>query len=520
MFNREQVSVERHSGYGTGQYARGIHLCNDIHDKFREPTLRQKSSFGYDQNMNSTDPPCVNPRDTVSRLTTIHLGLLFALIYFVQGLAEPSEGLIAQPVRSLLHDWHKSPSEIAHFMAMVALPWAIKPLYGLIIDFAPLCGSRRRNYLLLTTLATSVSLLWLGCRVPEENATGPLFLLLVIPTLAVAFSDVVVDALMIEKGQPLGMTGRLQSIQWAAMYAATILAGSLGGWMAEHHRSDLGFMFCGVGAAVSFIATCFWIVDTPSHAETDPHASTDGPGNGTVNEGGSTTDSVTLTKVTPVGKRQGDASDSLRVRLKVMRSTLTNRRFLVLAAFLFLWNFNPFSSSIQHLHMTQQLRLTNQQYGHTYSLFSIGSIATCILYGLVCRIIPGRWLVSLAIAAGVLSTLAYLLVDGVQSAFIVSLFVGFVYMLGNLIQLDIAARMCPPALAGTMFALLMSVSNIALILSTSLGGRLYEWLTSLHGPGVAYSILIWIGSATTALCWGLIPWFQVDRKARDFGSDE
>ena len=80
------------------------------------------------------------------------------MLYFVQGLAEPGEGLIAQPVRSLLSGWKKSPSEITQFMAIVSAPWVIKPIYGLLIDFVPLFGSRRRNYLLLATLMTAVSL--------------------------------------------------------------------------------------------------------------------------------------------------------------------------------------------------------------------------------------------------------------------------------------------------------------------------------------------------------------------------
>jgi len=104
-------------------------------------------------------------------------------------------------------------------MAIIAAPWAIKPIYGLIIDFVPLLGSRRRNYLLLATLATAISLMWLAFARPRKGATNELLMLLFIPTLAVAFSDVVVDALMVEKGQPLGMTGRLQSIQWGSMYA-------------------------------------------------------------------------------------------------------------------------------------------------------------------------------------------------------------------------------------------------------------------------------------------------------------
>lgn len=427
-----------------------------------------------------------------SRLTAIHLGLLFAVLYFVQGLAEPGEGLIAQPVRSLLNGWKKSPSEITQFMAMVSAPWAIKPLYGLLIDFVPLFGSRRRNYLLLATFITSVSLFWLALRMPAEGETTQLLALLVVPTLAVAFSDVVADALMVEKGQPLGLTGRLQSIQWGAMYAATILAGSLGGWMSEHSRHELGFLICGSGALVTFVATWIWIQDASARELADLHS---------------------LPSEAAIQAHASDAGkETLRSRLDIMRRTLMSRQFLIIAAFLFLWNFNPFSSTIQQLHMTEHLKLTPQQYGHSYSLFSIGAIGACLVYGSLCRIIPARWLIHLAISAGVLSTLAYLLVEGVHSAFVVSVFVGFVYMLGNLIQLDLAARMCPPTIAGSMFAMLMSVSNLAIIASTVLGGWLYELFTAQGGPDFSYTVVVLIGSATTALCWCLVPWFRESRE--------
>ena len=135
-------------------------------------------------------------------------------------------------------------------------------------------------------------------------------------------------------------------------------------------------------------------------------------------------------------------------------------------------------------------------------------MGACLVYGFLCRIIPSRLLIHLAIVTGVSSTLAYLLVQGVQSAFVVSVFVGFVYMLGNLIQMDFAARMCPATIAGSMFAMLMSVSNLAIILSTILGGWLYETFASQGGPEFAYAIVVLIGSATTALCWCLVPWFR------------
>jgi len=431
-------------------------------------------------------------KSDTSRHAAVRLSLLFAVIYFVQGLAEPSEGLISQPVRSLLGKWNQSPGQIAQFMAIVSAPWAIKPVYGLIIDFVPLLGSRRKNYLLFATAITAVTLLWLSVSVPAPGATGQLLTLLFVPTVAVAFSDVVIDALMVEKGQPLGLTGQLQSIQWGSMYAATVLAGSLGGWMTQHHRQELGFLVCGLGALVSLVAALLWLRDDPPRT---PEVSAR-------NE-----HSETLTDA--AGLRNSD----FRARLRTMRRTLTSPQFLIIAAFLFLWNFNPFSSTIQQLHLTQQLQLTEQQYGHTVSLFSIGAIGACAVYGLVCRSIPARWLIHLAITGGVFSTLAYLLAESLTSAFVVSAIAGFVYMLGNLIQMDLAARICPAEIAGSMFALLMSVSNMAIIFSTSLGGWLYEWMLADSGPEVAYSVLVWIGSATTAMCWGIVPWLTSPRES-------
>ena len=61
--------------------------------------------------------------------------------------------------------------------------------------------------------------------------------MLFVPTIGVAFSDVVIDALMVEEGQPRGLTGRLQSVQWAAIYAATILTGVLGGYLSQYRAA-------------------------------------------------------------------------------------------------------------------------------------------------------------------------------------------------------------------------------------------------------------------------------------------
>ena len=124
--------------------------------------------------------------------------IFFAALYFVQSVGDPTSGLIAQPVRSLLRSWGESPAALGALMALLAVPWTIKPIFGLLSDFVPLLGSRRRNYLLLANgLAAASLLLWHSsarARVAGCSASSRLH--------GIALGDVIVDALMVE-GQPL-----------------------------------------------------------------------------------------------------------------------------------------------------------------------------------------------------------------------------------------------------------------------------------------------------------------------------
>ena len=291
--------------------------------------------------------------------------------------------------------------------------------------------------------------------------------------LAIAFSDVVVDALMVQTGQPQGLTGRLQSIQWASIYAATILTGVTGGALSQWGMQQTGFLIAGVFCGVSFLAVCF-LVREPAR-----------PG------------------------RVADARHlpSLRQAAPSARCGRTFRQpaILTIGAFLFMWNFNPFSMTVLYYYATETLHFDEQFAGSLTSYQAIGAVLGSILYGIVCRAIPVRWLVHASIVAGILATLAYWGYRDAASAVHVSLAVGLVYMFGTLVQLDLAARVCRPQTAGTTFALLMSLINLSALLSQGLGGSLYETMTHHWGSAAAFQILVGIGALFTAGCWLLLP---------------
>ncbi|MBL8851542.1 MAG: MFS transporter [Planctomycetaceae bacterium] len=404
--------------------------------------------------------------ESIAGARFVPLATLFACIYFIQGIAEPTQGLIAQPVRSLLISWGNSAAAIGTFMGIVGLPWSIKPLFGLIADFVPLGRASRRNWLILMTAMTSGTLGWLAFQPPQTGDVRTLLLLLLAPTIGIAFTDVLADSLMVEQGQARGWTGRLQSVQWTSLNAASIVAGSVGGLLSQYKQQHRGFLICAIAAGCTLLLAVFWR--------------------------------------SPAGPRP--ERPAVAERARVLWRALQNGPLLAAAAFLFLWSFNPFSMTVQQLYMTDQLGLSPQFYGGTLSLTAFAWMLASAAYAFYCRRLSPRRLVQLSIVTGVATTLFFLGLRGEKSALLIAGLSGLTYMTGLLIQLDLAARVCPPAVAGTLFALLMSLSNLGVSGGEVSGGWLYERWTAAWGAHVAFDALVGVGALTTATCWLLTPW--------------
>jgi predicted MFS family arabinose efflux permease len=408
-------------------------------------------------------PRKISPKRSVTRF-----GLLFGAMYFVQGIGEPTEGLVGQPVKSFLKANEYSAAEITSFSALLALPWAIKPLYGVLTDFVPLFGLRRRSYLLVATFATTLGLVALFALFHRDISREALLAALLIPSVGIAFADVVIDALMVEKGQHYAATGRFQSIQWAALYAAAILAGPIGGSLARHQAQEYGFLICGVAAGVSLMLTYFFVREVPVARE-----------------------------------RHG-----IREAWKTLRRAATTPGLPAVAGFLFLWNFNPFANDVLYLHLTEGIGADEQFYGWTVALLGMSSVAASIAYGFYCNRVPFGVLLHASIALGVVATSSYGLVVGEASAVAITPLVGFTYMTGVLIQLDLAARACPPDVAGTAFALLMAITNVSLSSAIALGGSLYDRWSAMWSPHAAFQMLVGLGAAFSIGCWAFVPFLR------------
>ena len=385
------------------------------------------------------------------------LALLFGVVYFAQGMWT----LPVQTMTIVLKERGLSASGVADFLILSTIPWVIKPVYGLLSDFVPLFGRRRKSYFLLTSGLASVA--GFALALTAEHSYWRLAWLYTAMGFGLAFTDVLTDAVMVETGKPRGLTGAFQSVQWASISVATLAVGVLGGYLAHTRSLHLAFLVAACFPLVSFVIAGAFLREAP--------ACFDGA--------------------------------ALRTTLATIREAATQREVWGVAGFIFFFNFSPSFGPAFLYYQTDVLGFSQQFIGMLGSLQAASGIVGAMIYAPLSRRVPLKRLIVVAIGGGVAATLAYLFYRGSRSAMTVDAVFGCVGMIVQLSLLDLAAKSCPKRAEGTFFALLMSIYNGSVQLSTNVGGRLYEAL--------GFIPLVLISAGMTAAAWLIVPLIKIDR---------
>jgi MFS family permease len=397
-------------------------------------------------------------RSTIWQKDVKRYSLFFALTYFVQGSIDLTSGLANQPVQYFLKEQlHLSAAQTGFFFGIIGLGWTIKPLYGLISDFFPLAGYQRKSYLLLMSALGSSS--WFALTIlPPQYSTVLVLLALCAATLA--FCDVMVDALMVEVGRPLELTGSFQAIQWAAIGLAFTAAQFAGGYLSTHATPRTVFLLSAGFPLVTFFASL-----------------------GLIQE--------------PKSKLNRRSLHDTRVAL---RQAGRSRTLWVVAGFLFFWNFSPSLGTPLLYYQTDVLGFSKIFIGALGAISNAAGVVGALIFFAYCRAFNLYRLLVVSVALGVVSTVSFIGLTGPQSAVVIFFAFGMLSQITHLAVLDLAARSCPTRAEGTVFALLMSCLNVGRTGATLLGGWLYD-----H---VGLSPLIFISAGFTALCWLILPFLN------------
>jgi hypothetical protein len=118
---------------------------------------------------------------------------------------------------------------MAEFFFWCGLAWYLKPFAGILTDAFPLFRTRRRHYLLISSVLASVS--WIGMSLLPHRYGALLWGALIVNVFMVMASTVT-GAFLVEAGQSLGATGRLTAVREVVQNFCTLVQGPLGGLLA------------------------------------------------------------------------------------------------------------------------------------------------------------------------------------------------------------------------------------------------------------------------------------------------
>jgi predicted MFS family arabinose efflux permease len=389
-----------------------------------------------------------------------NLLIFFALVYVVEGLGQ-IVGLIWQPLNYYLKEvqgW--TPVQVTAFVTVFNLPWIIKPVYGLISDFVPLFGYRRKSYLIIANVAAVGGYFW----VTTLYAPGDLAIALMLTAYAMAISSTLCGGVLVENGQRLHESGTFVNQQWLWFNIAAMAAAVLGGQLVQHLAPASALH---VAAALVAVAPFAVIIGT-----------------------------VLLIPEQKTSVNLQGVKDTLHGLV----STFRRRELWIVAVFIFLYYFSPGLSTPLYYHMTDELKFSQAYIGVLGSISSAGWVAGALLYRRLFGEFALRRLLQLSIALGVMTTAAFLLLSSEASAAIIYFCSGFSAMLATVATLTLAADFCPPRAEGFSFAVLMSIINFANTLADNVGSFLYSHMFHNTLPP-----LVLISAACTAFAFVLVP---------------
>lgn len=404
------------------------------------------------------------------------------LVYFVQGIL----GLARLAVSFFLKDdLGLSPAEVSALIGFAALPWMVKPLFGFISDGLPIFGYRRRPYLILSGFLGMLA--WVALATVVHSAWAAMAAI-ALSSLSIAFSDVIVDSIVVERarGESLGNAGSLQSLCWGSTAVGGILTAYFSGSLLQHFSTRTVF---GITATFPLIVSLVALLISESRLTEKANWSV-------------------------VWNQLGQ-----------LRQAVGQKSIWMPTAFLFLWQATPTAESAFFFFTTNELGFDPEFLGRVRLVTSLASLAGVWVFQRFLRTVPYRvifgWSTVISAVLG-LSTL--LLVTHANRTLGISdrwfsmgdsLVLTVMGQIAFMPVLVLAARLCPPGVEATLFALLMSVVNLAGLLSYESGALLMHWMGITENNFSNLALLVVITNLSTLLPLPLLGWLPNAEETAD-----
>ncbi len=398
-------------------------------------------------------------------------------VYFVQGIL----GLARLAVSFFLKDELRlGPAQVSALFGIVALPWIVKPLFGFISDGLPIFGYRRRPYLIASGILGTIS--WVSLATIVHNPISAT-VAIALGSLSVAVSDVIVDSLVVERarGESQAKAGSLQSLCWSASSLGGLMTAYFSGLLLEHFTTRTVFWI--TASFPLIVSGVAWLIaDTPISKD----------------------------------NQHNDESINVKHQFKQLRQAVTQKAIWLPTAFIFIWQGTPTADAAFFFFTTNELHFEPEFLGRVNLITSLAGLAGVWIFQRFLKTVPFRVIFGWStVFSAVLGMTMLLLVTHANRSLGIddrwfslgdSLVLTVMGRIAFMPVLVLAARLCPPGVEATFFALLMSVHNLAGLLSYELGAGLMHLMKITESNFDNLPLLVIITNVSTLLPLPFLNW--------------
>ncbi|NER06816.1 MAG: folate/biopterin family MFS transporter, partial [Okeania sp. SIO3C4] len=293
------------------------------------------------------------------------------------------------------------------------------------------------------------------------------------------YLHVIVDSLVVQRVQKesISSTGSLQSLCWIASALGGLITAYLSGYLLEHFSNQTVFLMTGIFPLI--VSAVAWLINE---------------------------EKVTI----------GINFDNVKQQIKQVKIAVTKKSILLPTAFLFIWQATPNSESAFFFFSTNELGFQPEFLGRVRLVTSIAALIGVWLFQRFFKSVPFRKIFGWSIViSAVLGMTTLLLVTHANRSLGIddhwfslgdSLVLTVMGEIAFMPVLVLAARLCPPGVEATLFALLMSIYNLAGLISHEGGALLMHWLEVTETNFDNLWLLIVITNLSTLLPLFLLNW--------------
>lgn len=387
----------------------------------------------------------------------VHQMIPLYLCYFTFGFALAFPGIATQ--FTMIEDLHFHPSSMTYAYGFIALPWCLKPVYGFISDSFPVFDwGKRRPYISAAGLLAA----FLYVYIPHLITSPHQFtIMLMTISLCISFADVCADSILVEMEKKENANGSIQTTCWSYRALGTAVGALFGGFAYKALGAVAVYRICSLSPF--FMSLVVWDL-----------------------------------------KRSATCS-SENICSDLWKNIIEARMLVLLFFFI---SVSPGYGVFYTYFLKQRLHYSPTDFSWINLCSSISYLSAVLFYKkylldigkvkIIFTAIFGSMVLRLAQLAVVAEKLPYfsiVLLDSVAESFCDELIIMPLIIL--------SAQACKDGVEGTLYALLMSVSNFSGFCSAELGGYIGEIfnITETNFDNLFFYMALLIGFDFVFSCW-------------------